>query len=273
MSKKKHKIKEQKRQAQKLSSLSDLSPVVEQPQPATDSPTSTPTIPPSPTLPAAHTSETLSQSELEETQLNDQPAAGKHFTERGGNRTFSNHIIINEQPHPQSKWYVLHTYSGHEGRVTETLIQRVQTLHLEDRVFEILIPTQEKIQISSGKKANVTEKIFPGYLLVRMVMDEETWISIRTTPGITGFVGVGNKPTPISAAEVKSIQKFMTITAPKYKTTFSKGQAVKITDGPFSDLLGTIDQIDEDRGKIKVLVSIFGRETPVELDFLQVTKI
>jgi len=198
---------------------------------------------------------------------------GTKFTERGGRRTFSNHIILNDAPNPKSKWYVLHTYSGHEGRVTETLIQRIQTLGLENRVFEILIPTQEKIQIQSGRKSNVTEKIFPGYLMIRLILDDDTWLAVRTTQGITGFVGIGNKPSPISATEVKSIQKFMAITTPKFKSKFTKGEAVKITDGPFSDLLGTINEIDEERGKVKVLVSIFGRETPVELDFLQVTKI
>lgn len=288
MAKKKHKLKDQKRKQQKLQSLGDLSGQTEssgaedqvQPeaQPAEETPAAADSSTgDSPRADTSSTPATPSQAETEtpapEIQADDQPGTGKHFTERGGRRTFSNHIVLNDAQHPQSKWYVLHTYSGHEGRVTETLIQRIQTLNLEDRVFEILIPTQEKIQIQSGKKSNVTEKIFPGYLLIRMIMDEESWVSIRTTPGITGFVGMGNKPTPISATEVKSIQKFMTITAPKYKTTFSKGEAVKITDGPFADLLGTINDIDDERGKLKVLVSIFGRETPVELDFLQVTKI
>lgn len=291
MAKKKHKLKEQKRKELKVASLSDLAaggenegqkdtvpPEAAQGYDTEDTSTESPTPPTSP----AATEEKVDLSEKSST-LGDNPtspeaAQGQEdskatFQERGGKRKFSNHVVLNESQHPKSHWYVLHTYSGHEGRVTETLIQRIQTLGLENRVFEILIPTQEKIQISSGKKSNVTEKLFPGYLLVRLILDDDTWLAVRTTPGITGFVGMGNKPSPIAGGKVKDIQKFMSISAPKFKDTFSKGEAVKITDGPFSDMLGTVNEIDDERGKLKVLVSIFGRETPVELDFLQVQKI
>jgi len=183
------------------------------------------------------------------------------------------HIVITKTENPAAKWYVAHTYSGHEARVATALRQRVETMSQQDKIFEILIPTQEVIQIRSGKKQNVTEKIFPGYLLVKMVLDDPSWLTVRTTQGITGFVGVGNKPTPISDSEVEAIQKFMSLGAPKFRAKFSVGEAVKITDGPFAEFLGSIEEIDEEKGKVQVLVSIFGRETPVELDFLQIAKI
>ncbi len=170
-------------------------------------------------------------------------------------------------------WYVVHTYSGHEAKVAATLKQRVESQKLQDKILEIMVPTQEKIEIKEGKKNKVREKIFPGYLLIKMVLDDNTWLAVRTTPGITSFVGTSNKPTPLPPAEVSTIQKFMKMEAPKFKTTFSVGEAIKIVDGPFSEFLGSISEIDEEKGKLKVLVSIFGRETPVELDFLQVAKL
>ncbi len=173
----------------------------------------------------------------------------------------------------EAKWYIVHTYSGHEDRVTKTLKQRIQSLGFEDRIFDIIVPKRNTIKVSGGKKESVKEKIFPGYIIVRMVLDNESWLLVRTTQGVTSFIGTGNKPTPISEKEVEAIQKFMTMEEPLYKASFVKGEAVKIIDGPFADFLGTIDEIDETKGRLKVLVSIFGRETPVELDFLQVTKL
>lgn len=194
--------------------------------------------------------------------------------ERGtGKKKIPGHIIIGQTDNPQAKWYVVHTASGHEVRVSETLRQRVETMNLSGKVFELLVPTQDRIVIRQGKKSTVKEKIFPGYLLIKIILDDLTWLAIRTTPGITGFVGTGNKPTPLSEAEVANIQKFVSSPAPRYKTKFVVGEAVKITDGPFLDFLGTIHEMDEAKGKVKVLVSIFGRETPVELDFLQIQKI
>lgn len=172
-----------------------------------------------------------------------------------------------------ARWYVVHTYSGHEAKVAATLKQRVESQKLQDKVLDILVPTQDKIEIKEGKKNKIKEKIFPGYLLIRMVLDDNTWLVVRTTPGITSFVGMGNRPTPLPDSEVASIQRFMSMEAPKFKASFSVGEAVKITDGPFSEFLGSISEIDDEKGKIKVLVSIFGRETPVELDFLQVAKL
>lgn len=195
-------------------------------------------------------------------------------SEKGtGSKKIPGHIVISEDKDHQAKWYVVHTSSGHEVRVMETLRQRIETMGLKERIFELLVPTQDKIVIRSGKKAQVKEKIFPGYLLVKMILNDPTWLAVRTTPGITGFVGAGNKPTPLSDLEVKNIQKFVSSPAPRYKTKFTVSEAVKITDGPFSDFLGTIHEIDEEKGKVKVLVSIFGRETPVELDFLQIQKV
>lgn len=175
---------------------------------------------------------------------------------------------------PGAHWYVVHTYSGHENRVAAALKQRIESEHLEGKILDVLVPTQEKIEIRSGKKENVKEKIFPGYILVRMVLDDLSWLAVRTTQGVTSFVGMSNKPTAIPDREVKSIVSYMTQGAqPTYKTTFSENDTVKIVDGPFAEFIGKVESVDKERGKIKVLVSIFGRETPVELDFLQVTKL
>lgn len=173
----------------------------------------------------------------------------------------------------QGQWYIVHTYSGHEEKVSKSLMQRVQTLGFAERIFEVIVPTRNTIKVSQGKKETIKERIFPGYVLVRMILDDESWLLVRTTQGVTSFVGAGNKPTPISEKEVLAIQKFMKMEEPLYKAAFSVSEAVKITDGPFADFLGTISEIDDKKGKLKVLVSIFGRETPVELDFLQVAKL
>jgi transcriptional antiterminator NusG len=173
----------------------------------------------------------------------------------------------------KGKWYIVHTYSGHENKVSKSLHQRIESMGFENRIFEIIVPTRETVKVSQGKKETVKEKIFPGYVLVKMILDDESWLLVRTTQGVTAFIGAGNKPTPISDKEVEAIQKFMATEEPLYKTAFTIGEAVKIVDGPFSDFLGSINNIDEAKGKLKVLVSIFGRETPVELDFLQVSKL
>lgn len=184
-----------------------------------------------------------------------------------------NHVIVNDTDDKRARWYVVHTYSGHENKVAETLKQRAETMHQIDKILEMLIPTQEKIQIKRGKKQAVKEKIFPGYMLVKMILTDESWLLVRTTAGVTGFVGTGNKPTPLAASEVKTIQKYMSQGAQSYKANFEVGEAVKIVEGPFADFLGTVSAIDEGKGKVTVLVSIFGRETPVELDFLQISKL
>ena len=172
-----------------------------------------------------------------------------------------------------ASWYVVHTYSGHENKVAATLNQKIEASKLGDRIFEVMVPTLEKIEIREGKKQTIRERIFPGYVLVKMKLNDETWHVVRSTAGVTGFVGVGNKPTPLEEKEVETIQKFSKLEAPTYKASFSLKEAVKIVDGPFADFIGTVDEINEEKGKLKVLVSIFGRETPVELDFLQVSKL
>lgn len=183
-----------------------------------------------------------------------------------------------EAPEPvvedKGRWYVVHTFSGHENRVAATLKQRIDSEHLENLIFDILVPTQDKIEIRGGKKETVKEKIFPGYILVKMHLTDESWLAVRTTQGVTSFVGAGNKPTPISNAEVNSIVKFTSQGAqPTFKEVFMVDDTVKIIDGPFADFIGKVDSVDTEKGRVRVLVSIFGRETPVELDFLQVTKL
>jgi transcription termination/antitermination protein NusG len=190
----------------------------------------------------------------------------------------ASHVIISEVGDDpvklrKAKWYVMHTYASHENKVAETLKQRAETMGLTDFIHEVLIPTQEKIQIRRGNKHQVRERIFPGYVLIRMNLTDEAWLCARTTPGVTGFVGVGNNPTPLPKHEVEAIKKFMSQGVTTYKANFSLGEAVKIVEGPFNDFIGSVDSIDEDKGKVTVLVSIFGRETPVELDFLQVSKL
>jgi transcriptional antiterminator NusG len=212
------------------------------------------------------------KKETKKTRVQPEPAEEIKL-EKSPSKSSPEHIIINKAKSDKARWYVVHTYSGHEHKVAQQLKQRVESMGLEDKILELLIPVQEKIEIRSGKKKKVKEKIFPGYLLVKMILTDQAWLTVRTTNGITGFVGVGNKPTPIEASEVKTIQKFMTMEAPKFKAKFTMGEAVKIIDGPFADFLGSVEEIDEAKGKVKVLVSIFGRETPVELDFLQISKI
>jgi transcription termination/antitermination protein NusG len=174
----------------------------------------------------------------------------------------------------KGRWYVIHTYSGHENKVMQNLKQKIASEHLENRIFDMLVPTQDKIEIRSGKKEQVKEKIFPGYLLVKMDLDDASWLAVRTTPGVTAFVGMGNKPTPISESEVRSIVQFMNQGAPAtFKEVFLPADTVKIIDGPFAEFIGKVDSVDKEKGKVRVLVSIFGRETPVELDFLQVQKL
>jgi transcriptional antiterminator NusG len=174
---------------------------------------------------------------------------------------------------PNARWYVVHTYSGHENKVAATLKQRAVSMGLEHKILEILVPTQEKIEVKDGKKVTVHDKIFPGYILVRMELSDESWHAVRSTAGVTSFVGTSTRPTPLPDEEVQTILRFTQMEAPKYKATFTLGEAIKIIDGPFSDFLGTVDEIDEEKGRLKALISIFGRETPVELDFLQVSKI
>lgn len=170
-------------------------------------------------------------------------------------------------------WYVLHTYSGYEENVAENLKQRIESMDMADKIFEVLVPKEKKIKIKNGKRTIVEEKIYPGYVLVEMIVTDDSWYVVRNTPNVTGFVGSGTTPTPISPEEFTGLQSRMGVEEPKYKIDVSIGEMVKIVDGPFKDFDGKVDEIDEAKGKIKVLVSVFGRETPVELDFLQIKKL
>ncbi len=171
------------------------------------------------------------------------------------------------------RWYVIHTYSGYEENVANNLRQRIESMDMEDKIFNILIPTEKKIKIKNGKRKVVEEKIFPGYILVEMIVTDDSWYVVRNTPNVTGFIGTGTIPTPISEKEVKALQKRMGVEEPKFKIDVTVDTPVRIVDGPFKNLEGRVTAVDEEKGKVKVLVSMFGRETPVELDFLQIKKI
>lgn len=173
----------------------------------------------------------------------------------------------------KKNWYVIHTYSGYEDRVAENLRQRIESLDMRDKIFDVIVPKENQIEIKNGRRRIVERRIFPGYVLVQMDVTEDSWYVVRNTPNVTGFVGSGTTPIPISAEEVRQIQKRMGVEEPKYKIDFTLGEAVNITDGPFKGFDGLVNEIDENKGKIKVLVNMFGRETPVELDSLQVKKI
>lgn len=170
-------------------------------------------------------------------------------------------------------WYVLHTYSGYEEAVAKNVRQRIDSMGMKEKIFNVIVPTEKKIKIKNGKRKTVEEKIYPGYVLVDMIVTDASWYVVRNTPRVTGFIGSGNIPIPISSEEMKIIQKRMGQEDTKFKIDLSSGDAIKIIDGPFKDLEGIVSEVDDAKGKIKALVSIFGRETPVELDFLQVKKL
>ena len=169
--------------------------------------------------------------------------------------------------------YALHTYSGYEDNVCNSLKQRIESLGYEDKIFNVLVPKEKKIKIKNGKRTTVEEKIYPGYVLVEMIVTDDSWYIVRNTPNVTGFIGAGVIPTPLSKQEIETLMKRIGVEEPKYKLDVVKGDSVKIIDGPFKDFSGRIAEIDESRGRLKVLVTMFGRETPVELDFLQISKL
>ena len=179
----------------------------------------------------------------------------------------------------EDRWYIIHTYSGQEERVKRNLDQRVDSMDVNDKIFEVVIPTEPEIEIKEGKRKSVKKKVFPGYILVHMNMDDDSWHVVRNTPGVTGFVSSEDeaesrpKPVPLEEHEVEKILSQMEAEAPRVKVGYTEGQSVRITDGPFTDFIGVVDQVMTDRGKLSILVSFFGRETPVELDFLQVEKL
>jgi transcriptional antiterminator NusG len=185
----------------------------------------------------------------------------------------NNLIIVAESTHPRAKWYIIHTYSGHENKVAVTLKQRAEVKGFTDKIFQLFIPTQQKVVISEGKKRKVNERLFPGYVYINMLMDEDSWKLVRATQGVTGFVGTGASPTPLPENEVAALMKYVVSDAPKFEMKFAEGDSVKIIEGPFVDHIGRISEVNEDQGKVKVLVSFFGKEVPLELDFAQISGI
>jgi len=173
----------------------------------------------------------------------------------------------------KAQWYVAHTYSGHENKVKINLSKRIKSFGIEEQFEEILIPTQEKIEVKEGQRREVTRRLFPGYVLIKMMMTDASYSAVKGTPGVTSFVGTADTAVPLTDKEVEAIKRFAEQQAPKVEAAFKKGDAVKITDGPFVDFVGTVEEVDGERGTVEVLVSIFGRETPVELDFLQVSEL
>jgi transcriptional antiterminator NusG len=173
----------------------------------------------------------------------------------------------------QKQWFVVHTYSGYEERVKKNLERRIKSMDSGDEVYQVVIPTEEEIEVRSGQKRTITKKILPGYVLIQMRMTDQTWNIVRNTPGVTGFVSSGTKPVPLPDDELNQIMKQMTDETPKVKVGFRKGQSIRVRDGPFIDFVGIVDEINTEKGKVKVLLTLFGRETPVELDFLQVEKL
>jgi len=210
------------------------------------------------------------------------PAAAKAAEAETRNEARQAARLSREAPQPDDpyaaerttkQWYVIHTYSGYENKVKANLEHRIESMGVEDQIFQVLVPMEEEIEIKNGQRQTVNKKVFPGYVLVEMAMSDESWYVVRNTPGVTSFVGSGNRPTPLVEAEVKKILKQMGVEAPKFKLQFTKGQSVRVKDGPFAEFIGTVDEVNPEKNKVKVLVSIFGRETPVELDFLQIDKL
>jgi transcriptional antiterminator NusG len=178
-----------------------------------------------------------------------------------------------EDEHADSQWYVIHTYSGYENKVKTNLEHRIASMDMKDKIFQVVIPVEDEVEVKDGQRRTVQRKVFPGYVLVQMMLSDDSWYVVRNTPGVTGFVGAANEPLPLPPHEVKAILKQMKAEAPRVKIAFMKGQSVRIIDGPFAEFIGVVEDINHERGKVRVLVSFFGRETPVELDFLQVEKL
>jgi transcriptional antiterminator NusG len=181
--------------------------------------------------------------------------------------------MAKQTQHHGKAWYVLHTYSGYEDNVKRNLLQRIDSMDMKDHIFDVIVPTEKKIKIRNGKRVTVEDKIYPGYILVQMIVTDASWYVVRNTPNVTGFIGLGTTPTPVNPDEIFTLKKQMGQDEPKYKIDVVKGEKIKIIDGPFKEMDGDVKEIDEARGKVKVMVMVFGRETPVELDFVQIKKI
>ena len=211
----------------------------------------------------------MTEDEIAEVEApQDEPLADSSDSEESLDVT----VEIEDQAEDDRAWYVVHCYSGYENKVRHNLEQRIETMGMKDKIFDIVVPTEEEIEVKEGKRRTVERRVFPGYILVNMILSEESWYVVRNTPGVTGFVGMGNNPTPLRPEEVAQIIRRMEAEAPRIKVTFKSGERVRIVDGPFNDFRGTVSEIDMERAKVRVMVNFFGRETPVELDFLQVEK-
>jgi len=208
----------------------------------------------------------------EKVSLSDQPVLTDSEKVSARSKPASEDQPPAESTGDQLAWYVIHCYSGYENKVRHNLEQRIETMGMKDKVFDVVVPTQEEIEVRDGKRRTVERHIFPGYVLVNMILSEESWFVVRNTPGVTGFVGMGTLPTPLRPEEVAQILKRMEAEAPTVKVTFKVGERVRIIDSPFNDFRGMVSEIDMERTKVRVMVSFFGRETPVELDLLQVEK-
>ena len=211
----------------------------------------------------------------------DFPRFGRHGIRSVDFRNFGNIVMTSYSDiagSTEARWYIVHTYSGQEDRVQKNLEQRISTMDVKDKILNVVVPTEEEVEIKEGERKTVQKKMYAGYLIVQMVMDEESWYVVRNTPGVTGFISAEDerekrpKPVPLEDAEVDRIMSRMTSDAPRVRVGYEAGESVRIKDGPFADFMGTVDEVLEDRGKVRVHVSFFGRETPVELDFLQIEK-
>ena len=213
------------------------------------------------------------EDELEADSLEDETdTIDAEQTEKAETEVEETVIVPPPEPDDDRAWFVVHCYSGYENKVRHNLEQRIETMGMKNKIFDVVVPTEEEIEVKDGKRRTVERRVFPGYILVQMIMNEDSWYVVRNTPGVTGFVGMGNDPTPLRPEEVSQIVKRMEADAPRIKVAYAEGQKVRIIDGPFNDFIGTVADIDMERAKVRVMVSFFGRETPVELDFLQVDK-
>lgn len=208
---------------------------------------------------------------VDETTPDDEVDSTEETAEEASEESITSAIEEDEEDDGRA-WYVVHCYSGYENKVRHNLEQRIETMGMKNQIFDVVVPTEEEIEVKDGKRKTVERRVFPGYILVNMLMSEESWYVVRNTPGVTSFVGMGNEPVPLRPEEVSQIIKRMEADAPRIKVSFRHGERVRIIDGPFNDFRGTVDDIDMDRAKVRVMVNFFGRETPVELDFLQVEK-
>lgn len=228
-------------------------------------------------MPEAASDEPVAEEAAPETST-DEPVAEEAVPEAGADEPVDTapqsdfFAPKEEEPDDNREWFVIHCYSGYENKVRHAIEQRIETMGMQNKIFDVVVPTEEEIEVRDGKRRTIERRVFPGYILVQMIMDEDSWYVVRNTPGVTGFVGMGNTPTPLRQDEVRQIVKRMEAEAPTVKVGYKVGEKVRIIDGPFNDFIGTVDEIDIDKGKVRALVSFFGRETPVELDFLQVEK-